>query len=137
MTKLRYFEALATAVLISACTQTPDTPIAESGSSNWKVDFFDDFNEFNPENWQDQLLWVNSEDQCYLRNGKHSTREVSDGTLKLRVVDLGEKHPCENRNKIGVQHPDTRYVAGRITSKNRKEFVKGRWTARLRVPTHN
>jgi beta-glucanase (GH16 family) len=37
-------------------------------------------------------------------------------------------------SKGGVQHPPTPYVAARVISKNRREFVKGRWTARLRVP---
>ena len=77
---------------------------------------------------------MNREDQCYVRDGAHGTREVSDGTLKLRVVDLGEARPCDNVSKTGEPHPDTRYVAGRIASKNRREFVQGRWTARLRVP---
>ncbi len=103
-------------------------------TEGWQVDFFDDFDQFDPNNWQDQLLWVNDEDQCYVRDGLHGTREVSAGTLKLRVVDLGAAIECDNLNKFGDQHPPTRYVAGRITSKNRQEFVKGRWTARLRVP---
>lgn len=106
--------------------------VAES-EPRWEVDFFDDFDTFNEENWQDQILWVNSEDQCYVRDNQHGTREVSNGTLKLRVVDLGEKRPCDNIDKFGKKHPDTQYVAGRIASKNRKEFVQGRWTARLRV----
>ena len=100
----------------------------------WRVDFFDDFDSFNPENWQDQLLWVNEEDQCYLPDGELDTREVSDGTLKLRVINVGEPRPCDNLSKSGKRHPDTRYVASRITSKNRKEFSRGRWTVRLRVP---
>jgi beta-glucanase (GH16 family) len=99
----------------------------------WKVDFFDDFKTFDHQNWQDQLLWVNGEDQCYVREGQFGTREVSNGTLKLRVVDLGTPRPCFNWSKQGVRHPPTRFVAGRIASKNRKEFVRGRWTARLRV----
>ena len=99
----------------------------------WRVDFFDDFKHFDHENWQDQLLWVNDEAQCYVRGGQYGTREVSDGTLKLRVVDLGRKRQCFNWTKAGVQHPPTQFVAGRIASKNRKEFVRGRWTARLRV----
>jgi beta-glucanase (GH16 family) len=97
------------------------------------VDFFDDFERFDEANWQDQLLWVNNEDQCYVPDGAFGTREVSDGTLKLRVVDLGAPRPCETLDKNGRRHPDTRYVAGRLTSKNRKEFSQGRWTARLRV----
>lgn len=101
--------------------------------TEWQVDFFDDFDSFDSRNWQDQLLWVNGEDQCYVRDNAFNTREVSDGTLKLRVVDLGEARPCDNRNKQDEVHPDTRYVAGRIASKNRKEFVRGRWSARLRV----
>jgi beta-glucanase (GH16 family) len=102
-------------------------------SRGWVVDFFDDFDSFNADNWQDQILWVNNEDQCYVRDGAHNTREVSDGTLKLRVVDLGEKQPCDNLTKFGEQHPDTQYVAGRIASKNLQEFARGKWTARLKV----
>jgi beta-glucanase (GH16 family) len=106
----------------------------ETVQAEWQVDFFDDFDDFDPANWQDQQIWVNDEDQCYVPDGRHGTREVSGGTLKIRVVDLGEPVACEMLSKTGVQHPPTRYVAGRITSKNRREFVQGRWTARLRVP---
>ena len=108
---------------------------ASHGEPAWQVDFFDDFDTFDPDNWQDQLLWVNDEDQCYLPDGELGTREVSDGTLKLRVINVGEPRPCDNLSKAGERHPDTPYVAGRITSKNRQEFARGRWTARLRV--HN
>ena len=101
--------------------------------AGWVTDFFDDFDTFNPDNWQDQLLWVNDEDQCYVRDNEMNTREVSNGTIKLRVIDLGKPRPCDNLNKQGVAHPDTQYIAGRIASKNRKEFIKGKWTARLRV----
>jgi beta-glucanase (GH16 family) len=104
-----------------------------SNEGRWRTDFFDDFDTFDAGNWQDQMLWVNDKDQCYVPDDLFNTREVSDGTLKLRVIDLGEKRPCDNVNKVGKQHPDTRYVAGRIASKNHKEFVKGKWTARLRV----
>ncbi len=99
----------------------------------WEQDFLDDFTSFNPENWQDQRIWVNNETHCYVPNGEFGTREVSNGTLKLRVVNVGEKRPCDNLDKHGKQHPETQYVAGRIASKNRKEFVKGKWTARLRL----
>ena len=105
----------------------------EEIASGWQVDFLDEFDTFNPENWQDQMLWVNNEDQCYVPDNQFDTREVSDGTLKLRVVDLGEKRPCDNINKLGKPHHDTQYVAGRIASKNLKEFIKGKWTARLKV----
>lgn len=111
-------------------------PAPTSSNGTWNVDFFDDFDTFNEANWQDQILWVNDEDHCYVRDGLHGTREVSEGTLKLRVVDLGEEQPCDNVNKSGEVHPDTPFVAGRIASKNRKEFVQGRWTARLRVPNN-
>ncbi len=89
-------------LLLSACGKAPDSQVEADPpppTSGWQVGFFDDFDTFNPENWQDQLLWVNDEDQCYVRDGAYNTREVSDGTLKLRVVDLGEKRPCENMNK--------------------------------------
>ncbi len=131
----------AVCCLVAACANpepegSDATVEAEAAvmASDWEVDFFDDFDSFDPENWQDQILWVNDEDHCYVRDGLHGTREVSDGTLKLRVVDLGEPAECDNLDKFGNQHPPTQYVAGRITSKNRQEFVKGRWTARLRVP---
>jgi beta-glucanase (GH16 family) len=101
--------------------------------SGWQVDFLDEFDTFNPENWQDQMLWVNNEEQCYVPDNQFNTREVSNGTLKLRVIDLGEKRPCDNLNKQDQPHHDTQYVAGRIASKNLKEFVKGKWTARLKV----
>jgi len=112
-----------------AVAATPPAPAAPS----WKVDFFDDFHTFDEANWQDQILWVNDEHQCYLRGGALGTREVSDGTLKLRVINVGEPRPCDNMSKTGAKHPDTPYVSGRIATKNRKEFVQGRWTARLRV----
>jgi beta-glucanase (GH16 family) len=105
---------------------------AEPGP-RWETDFFDDFDTFDPANWQDQRVWTNDEDQCYVPDGQYGTREVSDGTLKLRVIDLGEPWPCDTRSKAGELHPPTPYVASRIITKNRREFVGGRWTARLRV----
>jgi beta-glucanase (GH16 family) len=125
---MRRFLALALLVA-TACTSQPD-PVAPV----WETNFFDDFDTFNPENWQDQSIWVNDEDQCYVPDGQHGTREVSDGTIKIRVVDLGEPVECNSFSKTGVQHPPTPFVAGRIISKNRQEFAKGRWVARLRVP---
>jgi len=105
-------------------------------SDIWQVDFYDDFETFNPENWQDQRIWVNNETQCYVPDGKYGTREVSEGTLKLKVINIGEKIDCDNFDKSGVQHPETEYVAGRVASKNRKEFVKGKWTARLKLSSN-
>ncbi len=43
---------------------------------------------------------------------------------------------CTRWRVRGKQHPDTEYVAGRICSKNRKEFVKGKWTARLKLSSN-
>ena len=112
-----------------------NSKVNQTNKSNdlWEVDFIDDFDTFNLENWQDQRIWVNNEKQCYVPNGDYNTREVSDGTLKIRVVNLGDEIECDNLDKFGKQHPQTPYVAGRIASKNRKEFIKGKWTARLRV----
>ncbi len=124
--------SLTSAARAETVSKWPAEPQQETHNA-WETDFFDDFDTFDTANWQDQLLWVNEEDQCYVRDGLHGTREVSDGTLKLRVVDLGEPQPCDNMSKDGERHPDTRYVAGRIASKNLKEFSKGKWTARLRV----
>jgi beta-glucanase (GH16 family) len=105
-------------------------------TSTWKVDFIDNFDTFNAENWQDQRIWVNNETHCYLPNGELRTREVSDNSLKLRVVNTGKKSACDNLDKHGNQHPDTQYVAGRITSKNKQEFIKGKWTARLKLASN-
>ena len=112
-----------------------NSKVNQTNNSNdlWEVDFIDDFDTFNLQNWQDQRIWVNNEKQCYVPNGDYNTREVSEGTLKIRVVNLGEEIECDNLDKFGKQHPQTPYVAGRIASKNRKEFIKGKWTARLRV----
>ena len=99
----------------------------------WEVDFLDDFDTFNPDNWQDQRIWVNNEKQSYVPDGEFGTREVSNGSLKIKVVKIDEKRSSDNLDKFGKQQPDTEYVAGRIVSKNRKEFVKGKWTAKLRL----
>lgn len=102
----------------------------------WEVDFQDDFDTFNKENWQDQRIWVNNETHCYVPDNEFDTREVSGGTLKLRVVNIGNKRSCDNLDKNGKQHPATEYVAGRIASKNRKEFIKGKWTAKLKLSSN-
>jgi len=121
---------------MTACsndTANNELKVQHTAAGSWHIDFLDDFDTFNPNNWQDQRIWVNDETHCYVPNNQFGTREVSDGTLKLRVVDIGEKRSCDNYDKFGKQHPDTQYVAGRIASKNLKEFVKGKWTARLKV----
>jgi beta-glucanase (GH16 family) len=136
MPRSRSLRSLLGAIcLLAACAPASrDDAPAGAPMAIWETDFLDDFDRFDPEHWQDQLLWVNDEQQCYVRDGLHNTREVSGGTLKLRVVDLGSPTACdENRAKDGTPHPPTPYVAGRLTSKNRREFVQGRWTARLRV----
>jgi len=115
-------------LFVSACASNN---IADS--TIWKVDFIDNFDFFNTENWQDQRLWVNQEYQCYVPDNKYGTREISDGTIKIKVVNIGKEIECDNYNKQGDRHFDTKYVAGRIASKNRKEFIKGKWTARLRI----
>lgn len=131
--------SLSALLLSTACGQpAAERPVeratrAATTASDWETDFVDNFDTFDATNWQDQLLWVNDEQQCYVRDGAHGTREVSNGTLKLRVVDLGAPAPCDNTDKFGKPHPPTRWVAGRLASKNRREFVQGRWTARLRV----
>ena len=122
--------AFTISYFVNSDEETPEPLISVS---EWEVDFFDDFETFNEENWQDQRIWVNNEKQCYVPDGEYGTREVSDGTLKVKVVNIGEKISCDNMDKHGNQHPDTEYVAGRIASKNRKEFIKGKWTARLRL----
>jgi beta-glucanase (GH16 family) len=123
--------------LVVSCTGKgkQESTLATESQGGWEVDFMDDFDSFDPNNWQDQRIWVNNETQCYVPDNEFGTREVSDGTIKLKVVNIGEKRPCDNLDKYGKKHPDTEYLAGRIASKNRKEFIKGRWTARLRLLT--
>ena len=116
---------------ITSCHTKPP-----SSSQAWEVDFFDDFNKFDSDNWQDQRIWVNNETHCYVPDNNYNTREVSNGTLKLRLVNIREKISCDNFDKYGRQHPKTEYVAGRIASKNRKEFIKGKWTAKLRLSSN-
>jgi beta-glucanase (GH16 family) len=120
-------------LLIIGCTNSDKKADEAEEVKVWKVDFLDDFDTFNSENWQDQRIWVNNEKQCYVPDNEFKTREVSDGTLKIKVIDTGEKRPCDNLDKFDKKHPDTEYVAGRICSKNRKEFIKGKWTARLKL----
>ncbi len=135
----RLFVPVLSMLLLAACapsereTSNGATPATTTAGAPWETDFVDDFDRFDSDHWQDQTLWVNDEHQCYVRDGLHNTREVSNGTLKLRVVDLGAPVECASRDKIGTVHPPTPYVAARIISKNRREFVQGRWTARLRV----
>ncbi len=109
------------------------TAFTDEKAGSWETDFFDDFDSFNADNWQDQMIWVNNEFQCYVPDNQYGTRELGDGSIKLKVVNIGDKVSCDNLDKHGKQHPDSQYVAGRIVSKNRQEFIKGKWTARLRV----
>ena len=103
------------------------------GEAGWQTDFFDDFDSFNADNWQDQRIWVNNEYHCYVPDNEYATREVSDGSIKLKVINTGEPRICDNLDKHGNQHPATAYVAGRIVTKNRHEFIQGKWTARLKA----
>jgi beta-glucanase (GH16 family) len=127
------FIFIAIGLLSCKSENKKDTQKTTVQSKVWEVDFIDEFDTFNPKNWQDQRIWVNNETHCYVPNGEFGTREVSNGTLKLKVIKLDTVYPCDNLDKSGNQHPDTEYVAGRIASKNKKEFIKGKWTARLKL----
>jgi beta-glucanase (GH16 family) len=130
------FIAMALVSLVSSCSENAikkELTSEDAQAIGWTVDFFDDFETFNPDNWQDQRIWVNNEKHCYVPDNEFGTREVNGGTLKIKVVDIGEQRSCDNFDKFGKQHPDTQYVAGRIVTKNRQEFIKGRWTARLKT----
>jgi beta-glucanase (GH16 family) len=119
--------------ILSCKTKEKENSNKTVASDVWKVDFLDNFDTFNPENWQDQRIWVNNEKQCYVPDGEFGTREVSNGSLKLKVINIGEVRSCDNLDKHGNQQLETQYVAGRIASKNRKEFIKGKWTAKLKL----
>ncbi|MEH6580792.1 MAG: family 16 glycosylhydrolase [Halioglobus sp.] len=126
---------LTTLTLILLTAGYSGTVLSEGQASQagWQTDFFDDFDSFNADNWQDQMIWVNNEYHCYVPDNQYGTREVSDGSLKLKVINIGELRNCDNLDKHGKQHPATQYVSGRIVTKNRREFIQGKWTARLKV----
>jgi beta-glucanase (GH16 family) len=130
-----YLLSLFTIVTLTiACKAKDKKEVIKAGlSSVWQIDFLDNFDTFNTENWQDQRIWVNNETHCYVPDNEFGTREVSDGSLKLKVINIDKKLPCDNFDKHGKQHPETQYVAGRVASKNKKEFIKGKWTARLKL----
>ena len=127
------FTLLISSVLSSCILKTKKN---EAKVPTWTIDFLDDFDFFNTDNWQDQLLWVNNETQCYVPDAAYNTREISEGTIKLRVVRIDSAIPCDNLDKRGNQHPPSAYVASRICTKNKQEFIKGRWTARLKLHTN-
>lgn len=125
---------IAFSLLVTSCGEgNKNKKGAANVDNTWEADFLDNFDTFNQDNWQDQRIWVNNEKQCYVPDNEFETREVSEGTIKLKVVNIGEERSCDNLDKHGKQHPDTKYVAGRIASKNRKEFIKGKWTAKLKL----
>jgi len=140
MTKANYYYLLSFMligmILLSCKTKDKKNSNETVASNVWEIDFIDDFDTFNADNWQDQRIWVNNEKQCYVPDGEFGTREVSDGSLKIKVINIGEKRTCDNYDKHGKQQKDTEYVAGRIASKNRKEFIKGKWTARLKLSSN-
>ena len=112
---------LATIVLLqfifSCQMKNKQNEETQESTNTWEIDFFDDFDTFNEENWQDQMIWVNNEDHCYVPDGEYNTREVSNSMQKLRVVEMGEKRPSSNQDvKSGEQHQETQYVAGRSIS---------------------
>ena len=87
------------ALLLACKPSEKKVLIAEKKGNIWKVDFLDDFTTFNDDNWQDQRIWVNNETHCYVPDGEYGTREVSNGTLKLKVINTGKKSPCDNLDK--------------------------------------
>ncbi len=116
--------------LLPCSTYNPDS------TKKWEVDFFDDFNFFDSNNWQDQLVWVNDEVHCYVEKGKYNTLRIKDGILEMRVIQLDSTIDCDYFDKHGNLHPPTSFVSSRICTKNKQEFIKGRWTARLRLQTN-
>lgn len=80
MNKMKYSPKLITVLCVLAivsCTQLR----SKNGqiTKEWEIDFLDDFQRFNPENWQDQEIWVNNETHCYVPNNEFDTREVGNG----------------------------------------------------------
>ena len=65
--------ALLSLLLMTAAIAAAQEGAKEEREPHWREDFRDDFDSFDPANWQDQILWVNDEDQCYVRDGRHGT----------------------------------------------------------------
>ena len=84
ISRLLFIGCLASIV---GCTQQQEHS-QQTDQNVWSTDFFDDFDHFNVENWQDQRIWVNNETHAYVPDGIYGTREVSNGSLKIRVVNL-------------------------------------------------
>ena len=124
---------------VGAPSSAAESVASTAEALTYTQDFFDGFDgtSLNTGNWQNQYVWVNNEGQCYDNNfnigGQNKTLEVSNSELKLRVVDSGVVSNCDNWDKYGNKHPNTRYKGARIASKNRKEFARGRFTARLKL----
>ncbi len=78
-------------VLLSCNKEHKGDVIPVENLNVWEIDFLDNFDTFSTDNWQDQRIWVNNETHCYVPNNEFGTREVSDGTLKLKVVNIGKK----------------------------------------------
>ena len=93
-------------ILISLMATSPVSAdySENSNKTSWETVFFDDFDTFNEENWQDQILWVNNEKQCYVPDNEYETREVSDGTLKIKVVNIGEHVNVKKFQYLLVNH---------------------------------
>ena len=77
--------------LLSCNKEKKEAAINSVDAAVWEIDFLDNFDTFNSDNWQDQRIWVNNETHCYVPNNEFGTREDSNGTLKLKVVNIGEK----------------------------------------------
>ena len=53
---------LASLSLLASCKEADKkNKEVKDTTSTWEVDFLDEFETFNPENWQDQRIWVNNE----------------------------------------------------------------------------
>jgi len=100
-----YLLSFFTIVILTIACKTKDKRegIKTGISSVWQIDFLDNFDTFNTENWQDQRIWVNNETHCYVPDNEFGTREVSGGSLKLKVINIDKKLPCEMDCKIKVR----------------------------------
>jgi beta-glucanase (GH16 family) len=120
----------------TAITSAERFEITPHVKNAYQTDFFDDFVTWDNTKWQDQIIWVNNERQEYVRDNLFSVRDTADSVLNLKLKNLGYDVSYGSYDKWGVKHPPTPYVAGRVCTKNLFEAPGGKWTARLRFPTH-
>jgi beta-glucanase (GH16 family) len=103
------------------------SPLTQAG---WEIQWIDKFegNSVNWDNWTAQTeANYNNEVQCYTDDDSSAEKnyDVSDGTLKI----IARK---KNNHCVGLNGAQKSWTSGRLTSKDKSEFLYGRIESRIR-----